>query len=122
MKKFIEIGKKDREFIMQAFGCSERMVFKAIRYEDGSETELAKRIRKLALERGGIEMAVVPLTETLFDADGYMRQYFGNGTMMELDIRHGFAAVYDKDCNRYCTKKNVRLCDIPVIQGIALSL
>ncbi|OYP58478.1 hypothetical protein [Prevotella sp. P3-122] len=122
MKKFIEISKNDREFIMQAFGCSERMVFKAIRYEDGSATDLAKRIRKLALERGGIEMAVVPLTETLFDADGYMRQYFANGAMMELDIRHNRADVFDKDCNRYCIQEDVRLCDIPAIQKVAESL
>lgn len=122
MKKFIEISKNDREFIMQAFGCSERMVFKAIRYEDGSETDLSRRIRKLALERGGVVMAVSPMMETLFDAGGYMRQYFANGAMMELDIRHNRAEVYDRDGNRYCTTKNVRLSDIPTIQGVAASL
>ena len=33
MKKFIEITKKDREFIMKAMDCTERMVFKGIRFE-----------------------------------------------------------------------------------------
>ena len=38
MKKFIEITKKDREFIMKAMDCTERMVFKGTRFEKNSDT------------------------------------------------------------------------------------
>lgn len=122
MKKFIEITKKDREFIMKAMGCTERMVFKAIRFEKNSDTDLSRRIRKLAMERGGIEMVVAPMTETLFDADGYMRQYFNNGAMLELGTRDNTAVVYDRYGLQQCRRNDVCLCDIPEIQKIAESL
>lgn len=61
MKRYIHIKKEDREFIAKVFGITERMVFKAIGYE--SNTELAKKVRKLAKERGGIIMREVPELE-----------------------------------------------------------
>lgn len=42
---------------------------------DGND--LAKKIRSLALQRGGIVMVEAPEMDTLHDADGYMRQYLG---------------------------------------------
>lgn len=90
MKKYIHIQKEDREFITKAFGVTERTVFNALRFDEKrGDTDLAKRIRKMAMERGGIEMAVVPVMETLFDADGYMRQYFPNGALLELSKEKG---------------------------------
>lgn len=119
MKKYIHIQKKDREFIMKALDITERMVFKGIRFE--SDTELAKRIRKLAMDRGGIVMVEVPEMETLFDADGYMRQYLPNNTLLEFSFEDGGCDVFHKGekVRRY---ENVVVSDIKNIQSWALAL
>ena len=94
-KRYIHIKREDREFIMKAFKVTERTVFNAIRF-DGKRgnTDLANRIRKLAMERGCIVMVVVPEVEPLFDADGYMRQYFSNGVLLEISKNDGSGDLY----------------------------
>ena len=84
MKKYIHLKKEDREFIAKAFGITPRMVFSAVHFE--SDSELARKVRKLALDRGGIVMVEVPETETLFDADGYMRQYLPGGVLLGVQV------------------------------------
>lgn len=101
MKKYIHIKKEDREFIMKAFGVTERTVYNAIRFDEKrGNTELAKRIRKLAMERGGIVMTVIPDVETLFDADRYMRQYLPNGVLLEFSLIDA-AATYSTTARMY---------------------
>ena len=96
-KRYIHIKKEDREFIMEALDVTERMVFYALRLDnERRDTDTAKRIRKLAMERGGIVMVVVPEVETLFDADGYMRQYFPNGALLEISKDDGSGDLYFK--------------------------
>lgn len=97
MKKYIHITKEDREFLMKAFGVTAKMVQYAVRYDERrGGSDLAKRIRKVALDRGGIVMAVAPEVETLHDADGYMRQYFPNGAMIEVKKENGYYEVLHK--------------------------
>lgn len=121
MERYIHIKKEDREFIMKALRVTERMVYYAIRFE--KDTDLARRIRKLAMERGGIVMAVIPEAETLFDADGYMRQYLPNGVLLEFEKEagNGGCNVYLKGdmVRRY---DNVQVRDIPAIQSWAAAL
>ncbi len=122
MKKYIHIQKEDREFIMRAFGISEKSVFNAIRFDDRrGGTDLAKKIRKLAMDRGGIVMVEVPEIETLHDADGYMRQYLPNNTLLEFDKEDGGCDVFHEGekVRRY---ENVVVSDIKNIQGWALAL
>lgn len=98
MKKYIHIKKEDREFIMKSLGVTERTVFNAIRLgEERRDSDIARRIRKLAIERGGIVMVVMPEIETLHDSDGYMRQYFPNGALLEINKDNGSADIYFKD-------------------------
>lgn len=97
MKKYIHITKENREFLMKAFGVTGKTVQNAVRFDaERGDTDLAKKIRKVALERGGIVMAVAPEVETLHDADGYMRQYFPNGAMIEVKKENGFYEVLYK--------------------------
>lgn len=57
MRHYIKIGKSDRDFITQAFHCTPMTVYNALRYAGSrGETDLAQRIRRLALHRGGVEM------------------------------------------------------------------
>ena len=79
MKRYIHIQKKDREFIAKSFGITEQSVLNAIKFDaKRGHTDLAKKVRKLAMERGGIIMIEAPEWETLHDSDGYMRQYLGD--------------------------------------------
>lgn len=69
----------------------------------------------------GIVMVEVPEMETLFDADGYMRQYLPNNTMLELNKKTGGCEVFHKGekVRRY---ENVEVAEIENIQSWALAL
>lgn len=92
MEKRISVTKENREFLMKAFGVTERMVFKALAFQ--SDTELAKRIRHLALRRGGFVLNLGPDFENIHDHEGYMRQYFQNGAMLEFNKETGACDAY----------------------------
>lgn len=122
MKKYIHITKEDRKFIMKALGITERTVFNAIRFDSKrGDTELARKVRKLAMDRGGIVMVELPEVETLHDADGYMRQYLPNDTLLEFSREDGGCDVFHKGekVRRY---ENVVVSDIKNIQNWALAL
>lgn len=114
MKKYIHIQKEDREFIAKAFGISERSVFNAIRFDDRRGcSDLAKKIRKLAMDRGGIMMNELPEIETLHDADDYMRQYLPNDVLIEFG-----KTEETKGCNVYHHGVLVRREDDPMVSEV----
>ena len=122
MKKYIHITKEDRMFIMKALGVTERTVFNAIRFDSKrGDTELARKIRKLAMERGGIVMVEIPEIECLFDADGYMRQYLPNNTILEFSFENGGCDVFHKG-EKVRHYENVVVSNIKNIQNCALAL
>ena len=94
MKKYIHVKKEDREFLAKVFGITPRMVFNAVHFE--SDSELARKVRKLAMDRGGIVMVEAPEAETLFDADGYMRQYLPGGVLLEFKYSDNSCTVFVK--------------------------
>ena len=81
------MGREAREELRRAFGVTSRMVDKAL--HNDSDSDLAKRIRSLAMQKGGVLMAAAPLCETFFDADGVIRQYFPNGALLSLSKADG---------------------------------
>ncbi|WP_028910024.1 hypothetical protein [Prevotella sp. AGR2160] len=122
MKKYIHLKKEDREFVMKSFGISARSVYNALHFDtERSNSELSKRIRRLAMQRGGIVMVEVPESETLFDADGYMRQYLANGVLLEFNLKDGSCDVLLKGekARRY---EHVAVSEIPTIQSWAQTL
>lgn len=124
MKRYIHIQKADREFILNLFRVTGRTVDNALRFDaERGNTDLARKIRKVAMEHGGIVMVVSPEAETLFDADGYMRQYLPNGVLLEFEKEagNGGCNVYLKGdmVRRY---DNVQVRDIPAIQNWAATL
>lgn len=122
MKKYIHITKEDRMFIMKALGVTERTVFNAIRFDSKrGDIELARKIRKLAMERGGIVMVEIPEIECLFDADGYMRQYLPNNTILEFSFENGGCDVFHKG-EKVRHYENVVVSNIKNIQNWALAL
>ena len=124
MKRYIHIQKADREFILNLFKVTGRTVDNALRFDaERGNTDLARKIRKVAMEHGGIVMVVSPEAETLFDADGYMRQYLPNGVLLEFEKEagNGGCNVYLKGdmARRY---DNVQVRHIPAIPNWAATL
>lgn len=88
MKRVISVTKSQREFLRKAFGVSEQMVCYALHYRaPQGESELAKKICSLALQRGGFVLVSAPESEVVHDAEDMMRQYFENGWMWEGNKR-----------------------------------
>ena len=116
MNKYIHLKKEDREFLAKVFGITPRMVFNAVHFE--SDSELARKVRKLAMDRGGIVMVEAPEAETLFDADGYMRQYLPGGVLLEFKYSDNSCTVLVKGEERR-RFDDVHVSDIPYIQEFA---
>lgn len=83
MKKWIKVSKEDRDVLKKIFKVTERTVFNALGVVD-ENNELHKRIRKAALEHGGVWVTELPVFETIHLADGRMRQEFANGAVVEF--------------------------------------
>ena len=113
MKKFIDIDKTDMAFICRAMKCTERMVREAVSFR--SDSDLAVRIRRLAMQRGNVVM------ETIHDSEGMMRQYLGNGAMIEWDKNSGNATV--RMGGRTAAKyDDIKLSEMGAIQRAAMNL
>lgn len=122
MKQYIHVTKEIRQKLMKIFGCSERMVFFALQFDERrGYSDLAKKIRMAAYENYGILMNVVPAVETLFDHDGYMRQYLPNGAMLEFSKNDGSGDVFFKGM-KVKHYDLVMLNDIESIQNWAMTL
>ncbi len=122
MKQFIHITKENREGLAKIFRTGERTVWNALQFAKVGDEDLSKRIRKAAIERGGILMAKeVPMEQTFWDHDDYMRQYYMNGAVLELSRKDNSAVVFFKGepVKNYA---NVLLSDIEGIQEYAMGL
>ncbi len=123
MKQYIQVTKEARRNLMRIFGCTERMVFFALHFDaKRGNSGLATRIRRMAVENGGVLMVKdVPAMETLHDHDGRIRQYFPNGVRLEF-CRHdnsGDVFLGDRRVRHY---DRVLLSDIEGIQDYARTL
>lgn len=97
-KRVIEVTKETRDFLQQAFDVTGTMVWYALKFDEKrGQSDLAKRIRSLALQKGGVVLNIGPEIETIHSADGRMRQYFPHDVLLEADTRStGQVAVYKK--------------------------
>ena len=88
----VQKGGGERDYLCKLFRVTPQMVWKALSFE--SDTDLAKKIRKAALERGGQHVIELPIFETIHDADGYMRQRFPNGVELVAHKASGTVEVF----------------------------
>lgn len=106
-RKQIEITKEVRKEIKAAFKCSDMAIWRALSF--ALDTPLSLRIRKFAMQKGGVLLLLTPAMETILDKDGYMRQYFENGAMLEADKHTGTVQVFDEDGT---VRREVKHCTI----------
>ena len=119
MKKYIDITKAVRQDIRKAFKVTEQMVSYALRFDPtNGMSDTAKRIRSYALQKGGVVMVVGKEVETIHDADGYMRQYFPNGAMVEVDKSTGNAALLWKG-EMMVSFDNIKVRELSTLQNAA---
>lgn len=52
MKKYISVPNETKRDLRTIFSCTKEMVWMALNFK--SDSDLAKRIRKLALDKGGV--------------------------------------------------------------------
>lgn len=117
MKRVITVTRSQREFLAKAFGVTKEMVSYALNFHPvKGQSDLAKKIRSLAVQRGGFELVTAPASEVVHDADGVMRQYFENGWMWEADKNTGLLVVLDEKGNLKKSIENAKVADIDAVQ------
>ncbi len=94
MKKRILVDVDTVAFIKKAFNISRVTVWRALTFE--TDTDLARRIRTLALKRGGRLTDGRPANcETTHDqTNGTMTQAFGDRARIVVDLKTGEIAVW----------------------------
>lgn len=120
IKKQIEVSKQVRENIEKVFDCTRMSVWRALSFTDNSER--SKRIRVYAIKNGGTTLITAPECETIHDANGYMRQWFNNGALIEIDKHSGHADVYDRFGRKMQEHDNVSIPQLYTIQEFAAAL
>ena len=106
----------------KTFNVSDKTVRNALGFDKKrGETDCAKRIRKFALQKGGIVMVVVPEVEVLYDYDGVINQYFPNGAKLESDKNTGDTELFYKG-ERVARWEDIKLRDMDTIQQMVAGL
>lgn len=122
MEKYIHVTKDVRLCLAKTFNVNDKTVRNALSFDKKrGETDCAKRIRKFALQKGGIVMVVVPEVEVLYDYDGVINQYFPNGAKLESDKNTGDTELFYKG-ERVARWENIKLRDMDTIQQLAAGL
>lgn len=93
MKKQILTDNETKTFLMKAFGCSRQQVWRALNFE--RDSDLARRIRRLALQRGGkLTEGYIPTCETIHNTAARMtEQTFGPRVKIVADRTNGNVSV-----------------------------
>ena len=113
----IEVTTEIRRKIEKTFGVTRKTVANALNYTgDRGQTDLAKRIRVMAIQNGGVRTVNLPECETIHDEkNGTMVQTFGNGAKLVLDKNDGTAVAFYKGRVRM-RWENVMVSQIHVLQ------
>ena len=122
MEKYIHVTKEVRLVLAKTFNVSDKTVRNALSFDKKrGETDCAKRIRKFALQKGGIVMVVAPEVEVLYDYDGVINQYFPNGAKLESDKNTGDTELFYKG-ERVARWEDIKLRDMDTIQQMVAGL
>lgn len=120
MKKVIDVSTTVREGIRKTFKVSEPAIWYALTYDEKrGQSDKAKRIRQYAKMNGGVEVMVAEKNDTLlYDCDGYLRQYFPNKAVIEVDKKSGNATLFWNG-SPMVSFDNIKVTELETLQGIA---
>lgn len=118
MKKVISVTRENREFLQKAFNVTNAMVTYALSFHPKwGQSDLAKKIRWLAVQRGGFLLVSAPASEVVHDHEGVMRQYFDNGWMWEGDTHTGALTVKNGKGEAVTWIEHATIKDIEAVQA-----
>ena len=120
MKRYIDVTTENRDFLKNLFRVTERTICNALSL-DQPTTDVRKRIRKAAIERGGEVMVTLREVETIHDANNMMIQTFPNGARLEISKTDGNARIIYKG-EEVATFENVKISQLYDIQSVAYHL
>lgn len=118
-EKRIDVNKQTRELLVKMFNTTSVSVWRALSFRDNSPK--SQRIRRAAEQRDGKLLMLTPAMETIHDAEGFMRQYFPAGVMIEADKNTGRVELL-KNGEVVKSWDSVKLSEFPTIQQEAVKL
>lgn len=107
MEKQIITDGEGRDFLMKTFKCSRMQVWKALHFK--SQSDEARRIRTLALKRGGVLVnGFYPECETTHEeVEHTMTQTWGTRVKLVFNKQNGEFKIYvDGDLKRIANPKS----------------
>lgn len=125
-KRIITATPDEVKFIAKAMNVSTVTVYAALKYK--ASTQMHRKIRKYAIERGNPQMVLAPEFDTIYltnreDADKkmtrYMVQPFENGSTLESNLSTGLAVLRDKNGEVKGQWDNPRFKELSAIQEVA---
>ena len=117
MKRVITVTRSQREFLAKAFGVTKEMVSYALNFHPvKGQSDLAKKIRRLAVQRGGFELVTAPASEVVHDSENVMLQHFANGWMWEGDKTTGVLELKNEKGEVVERIEGALLTDIKAVQ------
>lgn len=119
MKKYIAITTEIRRALDKAFKVDPKTINNALSYRMNSE--LCGRIRKNALQRGGVVTVKAEESECIFDSEGNLTQTFRNGAVMKINKKTSQADVY-MDNKVMIHVDNIHISEIEALQAAACEL
>lgn len=109
--------RSQREFLAKAFGVTKEMVSYALNFHPvKGQSDLAKKIRRLAVQRGGFELVTAPASEVVHDSENVMLQHFANGWMWEGDKTTGVLELKNEKGEVVERIEGALLTDIKAVQ------
>ncbi len=116
MKKQILTDLETKNFLMKAFKCSRMAVWRALNFD--RDTEQARRIRVLALKRGGkLTEGYMPDCETSYEtAEKTMTQKFGKRVKLVADRKSGEVTVWVDDERHGDVYRDLSVLDLMQLQ------
>ena len=118
-RKQIEVSKQTREMLVKTFKTTSVSVWRALSFRDNSPK--SQRIRRAAELNGGVLLVLTAAMETIYDAGGFMRQYFPAGVMIEADKNTGHIELL-KNGKAVKSWDDVMLSEFSTIQQEAVKL
>ena len=116
MRKQILTDNETKTFLMKAFGCTRQAVWQALTFQRNSDQ--ARRIRHLALQRGGkLTDGYAPKCETSYEeGEKTMTQRFGPRVKIVAYRETGLVSVYVDGCLKE-NYEQLNTCDLMQLQS-----
>lgn len=97
-KRYIFVTPEQKKYLAKLFDVSPKYVYMCLAYRENAGK--APKIRKAAIERGGVPMVHTPEMECIhFEAPHVMMQHFPNGASLAVNFENGTITITDRKGN-----------------------